>query len=224
MLVIKSNNGEEVTLVSLGPTCFGAWLLGEMGGQAGPLPFDWLESDPEMVAECILDNFKELLNPTLWFPLKIHAGVQQHGHLRYSARFKLRVVFAHQDPATPVGLRYYQTCIDRFNELLASDGRKVFILVVDSWRAPERARHSAMQKLLISLEVRLKHFTILLVKLARPDSALQAPASELTSINGRLLTYTFTPTSDRKNGLTFFNSADNVAIANLVRLAAISEG
>ena len=223
MLMMKHDSGEEVALVSLGPTCFAAWLLGRMGSQTGPLPFDWLESDPEMVAECILDDFKELLNPKLWFPLKIHAGVQQHGHQRYSARYKLRVVFAHQNPATPVGFRYYQACIDRFHEVLASGARKIFLLVVDFWRDPERARDSALRKLLSCLETKIEHFSILLIKLARPNGALQWPTSELNATSSALSTYTFTPTSERKNRLTFYNSIDNDAIATLVRSVAISE-
>ena len=205
----------DTAVVSLGPSCFGAWLLKKMDNQLGPMPFDWLGSDPEMVSECIEDNFSSLLNPELWYPQSVHAGVLQHGHYLYSSRFKLRVIFGHQDPTTTVGRKYYQICVAGFQQLLISDRRKVFLLVVD-WRYADRARDTALQKLLNCLSNRTRDFKLLLIKLSKvSESALEATITKELEI-GKLSIYSFTPTSERKNGLTFLHEADNEAISKFL--------
>lgn len=98
-------------------------------------PFDWTLSSPQMVMDCLRDDFQAFLDP------KQHAIVDpgiSSNHLVYGTMvwgrnfdgvFNQHLTFAHKDITTTDHYAYYQRCVERFRVLLSSPEPKLFILI-----------------------------------------------------------------------------------------------
>lgn len=104
--------------VSLGEVCIAAWYIKVCGLRTGAYPFDWVFSSPEIVLDCINDEFKSFLDK------KYMEKSKGAGHFKYHSRF-----FKHKNPYTDnVNYEYYERCCKRFMKLINSDERIIYVL------------------------------------------------------------------------------------------------
>lgn len=199
------------TAVSLGAHCYAAWLLRRMGLRRAAMPFDWLFSDPGMVADALDDDFAALLDPAK-LTVTRQGDIPHHGHATYSAAYRRPVIFQHHDPSTPEGHAYLQRGVGRLRALLDADSSKLFLIVARA----ERATPAALERLDRALAARTRRFVLLTVALGGVDSAAEAPRLTPRNTSGGSCCYDMIATSEMHNGLSFHREADNAAIAEAV--------
>lgn len=100
---------------SLGTLCHTAYIMKQLSLKTTSYPFDWIFSNPEMIIDCISDKFSKFLDKTLY-------TTESH-HSIYGR------TFIHRCPQIEENYKYYTRCIDRFNNLLSSKERKLFIMM-----------------------------------------------------------------------------------------------
>lgn len=92
-----------VNHVSLGTVCHTASALRDAGLRRWTGPFDWVFSVPRMVADCVRDDFAELLDPAQLRSVpaaELSGGAtRQCRHVGYEGRYGLPILFNHHDPA-----------------------------------------------------------------------------------------------------------------------------
>jgi len=109
---------EGVEFISLGEICISAWYIQEAGLRTGAYPFDWVFSSPEIIIDCINDDFKEFLDKSNM------TGLGGAGHLKFHSRF-----FKHKNPIVfEDNYTYYQRCCERFIEVINSDQKIIYII------------------------------------------------------------------------------------------------
>ncbi len=114
---------------SLGEMCHSAMLLKNNGLKDASYPFDWIFSNINMVKHCIEDNFKTYLDKSYYGPSDIRGGVCEHSLYGEWVKVEGKIVFNHHDPlANEEHYAYYQRCVKRFKDLLASSEEKTFLL------------------------------------------------------------------------------------------------
>lgn len=104
---------------SLGLNCFSASLIKRHGFKLSSYPFDWIFSNPNMIIHCLEDNFKIFLDKNYY---KALFG-KRCGHNYYHP-----ILFNHHTPLTKEDYNYYCRCVERFNILLKSNSKKLFIM------------------------------------------------------------------------------------------------
>ena len=122
--------------VSLGTSCYSAWLLHALGLRRVAHPFDWIFSTPAMVAHVLDDRFACFLDPAQLRPTimadRESAGTSRVcGHAYYQQRFGVDVVFNHHDLSLPAIAAAYRRRVDRFVAALEDD-RKTLLLMVNT--------------------------------------------------------------------------------------------
>lgn len=103
----------EPTFVSLGENCSSAWYLKQIGLKKASYPFDWIFSSPEIIIDCIDDEFEKYLDKSFIEPKgnKVSAG-----HRFYHSNF-----FNHRNPLkSKKDYNYYERCCQRFLRNLKS--------------------------------------------------------------------------------------------------------
>jgi hypothetical protein len=137
MAISALKNGEPIDFVSLGSHCLVSYALKEMGLKRYSCPFDWIFSRPSMVEHCIRDSFATLADRSQYETVIDESGTELPGrchHSFYRNSFGVDRVFNHSDMRIEENYGYLLRCIERFNELLASSHRKVFVLLSpESW-------------------------------------------------------------------------------------------
>jgi hypothetical protein len=98
-------------------------------------PFDWTLSSPQMIIDCLRDDFRTFLDPTQH--VTVEPGISSN-HLVYGSMvwgknfdgiFNQHLTFAHKDVTIADHYAYYQRCVERFRNLLASPEPKLFIVI-----------------------------------------------------------------------------------------------
>ena len=122
---IEGRIGGEALHVSLGTFCHTAAALRDCGLRPWTGPFDWIFSDPAMIAACIEDDFATLLDPgelrSVPASELTHGAKRQCRHLAYEARYNLPTLFNHHDPAANGGDRQrLERATERFRSALGS--------------------------------------------------------------------------------------------------------
>jgi hypothetical protein len=110
-------------------------------------PFDWTLSSPQMVMDCLRDDFQTFLDPAQH--VTVDPGISSN-HLIYGSMVwgknfdgivNQHLTFAHRDVTTPEHYAYYQRCVERFRSLLRSPEPKLFILIAqDTEYDPQEIR------------------------------------------------------------------------------------
>jgi hypothetical protein len=113
-------NFKKQEYLSLGSLCHASMLLKNIGYKKRSYPFDWIFSNPEMVIECLKDDFKTFLDKSYY----IHRHSKQCGHSLYHPH-----MFNHRNPLKNEEDHLYHTrCVHRFREL--SSQRKCFVVML----------------------------------------------------------------------------------------------
>lgn len=113
----KSNNFSKI--ISIGTFCAAAAHLKAAGLRDAAYPFDWLFTNPSLVADCIEDGFKIFMNQEYLNP--IDNGTKCR-HEFYQSRYPMgsAAVFNHHNPSCEPHRSHFQRAITRFNTVIYS--------------------------------------------------------------------------------------------------------
>jgi len=128
--------------VSLGGFCHAAQALLQTGLRHAAGPFDWVFSNPGMVAHALHDGFKTFLDPTQFEPVppeqRTHPQHMLCHHRFYRDRFGVQHVFNHRSPEKPEVAAYLARAAERLLARMARDERTLFVIMGLGWCNPER--------------------------------------------------------------------------------------
>ncbi len=202
-------------VVSLGASCLVAYMLRRIGLDQPPMPFDWLATTPAMVRHCLETDFSVLLDRSQYRSLTGQAaeGEPENGcaHEYYAREYGIGRVFNHNDPTRDADYRYTQACVDRFGDLLALPGAKLFVLVSPVARSAEED-FTALARL---LDERTSSAALLHIAVQPPDPGLAVPLLSAAFRRGAHTLYELHPTS-RMDGEGFADAADDDFLARTV--------
>lgn len=168
-------------MVSVGSFCHAAMALKQAGLRKFSTPFDWLFSNPDMVAHCIEDDFASLLDRSQYEPVPPEArqtpGANLCHHAGYRQRFGLQFVFNHHLPSEDKDHAYFQRGVERFRQVLKSPHWKLFVMV-----SPVGVTLPHIERLLAALEAATSNFVLLGLHFRVADAAAaNAPLETLTT-------------------------------------------
>ena len=123
-------------------------------------PFDWIFSNPNMVIDCITNNFCKFLDRSLHCVYEIHKKntTNRSGHTVYGKR-----IFNHHYILNDDTYYYFERCVHRFNILLAKPGRKLFIITFVNRTVPYQTIINDVQNIYDTLNSKTKNFEILCI-------------------------------------------------------------
>lgn len=132
-------------VISLGCRCSQASVYRAFGHRRYACPFDWIFSSPKMVIHCLQDDFKQFLDRQLLYQngssfdaigLKPGSAPRERrliGHKFYSTLTSgvgRGTIFNHRDPLhNDEDYDYLVRCVERFRLALASEERKLFVIL-----------------------------------------------------------------------------------------------
>lgn len=122
---------------SLGHGCHSAAILQRLGIKIESYPFDWMNSRPGMIKDCIEDDFKKFLDRSYYSEIVNHwddHDACQHdfyaSYLQDVSNPEKQIIFRHRNPLVDdEAYAYYQRCVERFRKLLSSNEEKTFIIM-----------------------------------------------------------------------------------------------
>jgi hypothetical protein len=112
-------------------------------------------------------------------------------HEYYAREFGIQRVFNHNDPTRPADYRYTETCVDRFRDLLGSDGRKIFIQIREHAEAA-RADFLATATL---IDARTQNAVFIQFAVSAPDRTRAMPLLSTIARHGPHILYQLHPVS-----------------------------
>jgi len=114
---------QTVSFVSLGQNCSSSWYLKQLGLKQASYPFDWIFSSPEIIMDCIGDNFTKFLDKNL---IVENQGGLSAGHKTYHTN-----MFNHRNPLrNQEDFDYYQRCCNRFLTDIKSTAPKIYLMTL----------------------------------------------------------------------------------------------
>jgi hypothetical protein len=198
---------------SLGPFCHSANLLQRLNLKIVSFPFDWIFSNPLIIANCIETNFRFFLDKS-YFMVDASANHQQNKY--YVDHFHItNPLFPHSNPLHQETLEHFQRCIQRFHILLNCPDKKLFII---SYMVTytEKVDSDYIEKLKILnriLSVNTTNYDILCI-INTPKQAVQ---SSVFSTLGENIIILELHTFSISHGVFFLNEDDNIFLQNIIR-------
>jgi hypothetical protein len=189
-------NGRPVAhIVSLGSFCLPSLLFQNSGLRKYSLPFDWIFSTPQMVRDCLGDDFCQFLNRHHYRSLSHERTQPAAEHELYREKYGLPVIFAHRDPTRDADYLYLVRCVTRFRELLRSEDGKLFVVI----SRPHADLGKEFVLLLDVLRGATANFALLFIELLDP---VEPGLSALVPVTrtGPHAFYRFTPSSFNAQG------------------------
>jgi len=211
-------------VVSLGTRCFTSEFLKRQRLREWAGPFDWIFSNVAMIEHCVRDDFATFLDRALYRPVpleeRIHGpDVNRVDHLFYRDRFGVRNVFNHHDVHEDRDYAYLQRCVGRFRRALASPSQHVFLLFEADGSKRTLDQVKALAAALRDAGGGLHLLLAFLVDAERPTGLL--PQARIGHEEPGLRVVHFASASPWLP-LTFENPIDEVALAKLLRDAAVA--
>jgi hypothetical protein len=106
---------------SLGKLCHSASILKNNNLKLVSYPFDWIFSDENIILNCLKNNFSVFLDKNNY----IDIGINNCGHKLYHSE-----MFNHHNPLCKENdYEYFKRCVNRFNELLKKDDKKLYMMI-----------------------------------------------------------------------------------------------
>jgi hypothetical protein len=213
---------EPTEFVSLGSHCLVSYTLKDLGLKRYSCPFDWIFSRPSMIEHCLKDSFASLTDRSQYKPVIDETGTEQVGrchHAFYRDSFGVDRVFNHRDMRIEENYQYLTRCIHRFNQLLESSNRKVFVLLCPDSRITEEQFLSLHGTLTSSTT----NFCLLAVALKQPQNGTSGFGLEYIKRIGRSCLAAMRPVS-KAGPLTFEDPFDDFMLRRaIVSFAASNE-
>lgn len=113
-------------ICSLGISCHTSSWIKQMQMKKCSFPFDWIFSNPNMIIDCIDNDFKIFLDKNFHIPHKIYANgkiILISGHKVYGGR-----IFNHHYILEDNTYSYFVRCVNRFRILTKKKENKLFII------------------------------------------------------------------------------------------------
>jgi len=214
----KLINGMPVAHVtSLGSFCLTSSILKGNGLKKFSLPFDWIFSSPEVVIDCLENNFSIFLNSKYYQSiLKRKDGRTEKGteHLYYKEFFGISDMFTHHDLNVKEDFEYIKRCVDRFQNLLKLDDGKLFVIL-----DPENKNIKDVENVFLRLSNVLMSKTnnsaLLYIQLDAPTNEVGCSSMLKISEMDYHKLYKYKPSS-QNDGVSFLHDFDNIPIFNLI--------
>lgn len=138
---------------SLGSFCHTASHLQKYNLRSCSYPFDWTLSSPQMIMDCLENDFETFLDPQHHHTVEpgISSNHRIYESMVWGKNFEGIVnrglTFAHKDITIPEHYAYYQRCVERFRALLRSPEHKLFILTAQDMEYDPEEIHRLRNKL-----------------------------------------------------------------------------
>lgn len=111
---------------SFGPFCHTGNLLQKLKIKIASFPFDWLCTTPLIISDCIENNFRFFLDKSYYI---LDETTKHPIHKYYAENFQFdKMMFAHSNPLENDVYEYLKRCIKRFEILLKSEDKKLFVI------------------------------------------------------------------------------------------------
>jgi hypothetical protein len=205
-------NGRPVGhLVSLGSFCLPSLIFRDNGLRRYSLPFDWIFSTPQMVRDCLADDFAMFLDRRHYRSISHQRKDPGAEHEFYRERYGLPGLFAHRDPTQEPDYLYLTRCVTRFRQLLRSEDAKSFVLI-------GRANHdlaNEFPRLLEALGRATTNFALLCIELLDPTEPGLSALVPVARTGDHAL-YRFTPSSYNAEGGFLPDKLDEWTLLRLV--------
>ncbi len=203
---------------SLGEFCHASGLLKSNGLKHASYPFDWIFSSVEMIKHCTKDDFKTFLSKSEYNTNLSNHEICEHNFYAtmvenyqeiegFAGREK--VIFNHHNPlVNEEHHAYFERCVNRFRELLASDEEKTFVMFQ---RGSEDITNGIMKSLELSqfLKDHTTNFTLLVIHYVIGDDQ----SHQL--IEGENLKFINLKTLSKSLGVAFENATDDEYLNNI---------
>jgi hypothetical protein len=193
-------------IVSLGTHCYTSWLLERMGLRKYALPFDYIFSDLEMIAECISDDFKIFLDSSQY---TIFDEDGRCGHKIYSNKFNLPIIFNHHNVTKREYKDHFTRAVGRFRSVLYDDSAKLFLCISSQNRTNEKK----IDILSNAIVAKSKSFRLIVIMVSGPSRQREMKFSRQI---GAAEVYNFSPLTEMINGLSFADELDNKEIEKIL--------
>jgi len=122
------------SIVSLGTHCYTATFLKRFQLKKFSSAFDWIFSNPSMIAHVIDDDFETFLDATQYSPVPIEqrrdgTDVNRVQHSYYKQAHGVDFMFNHHDVHEPKDYAYLTRCVERFRSALRDNAKTLFLLL-----------------------------------------------------------------------------------------------
>jgi hypothetical protein len=205
-------NGRPVGhLVSLGSFCLPSLIFRDNGLRRYSLPFDWIFSTPQMVRDCLADDFAMFLDRRHYRSISHQRKEPGAEHEFYRERYGLPALFAHRDPTQEPDYLYLTRCVTRFRQLLHSEEPKLFLLI-------GRANHDLANEFPLLLEAlgrATTNFVLLCIELLDPTEPGLSALVPVARTGDHAL-HRFTPSSYNAEGGFLPDKLDEWTLLRLV--------
>lgn len=197
---------------SLGEFCHASGLLKSNGLKQASYPFDWIFSSVGMIKHCIEDDFEIFLskseyNTNLSNPEicehNFYATIVENYQKIEGFEDREKVIFNHHNPlVNEEHYAYFERCVDRFRQLLASDEEKTFVMFQ---RGSEDITNGITKSLELSqfLKDHTTNFTLLVIHYVIGDD------QSYQLIKGENLKFINIKTFSKSLGIRFENPIDD---------------
>lgn len=203
---------------SLGEFCHASALLKTNNIKLASYPFDWIFSSVKMIKHCVEDDFKTFLSKSEYNSNLSNPEICEHNFYgtiveNYQKIEGLdereKVIFNHHNPlVNEEHYAYFQRCVNRFKDLLASDEEKTFVMFQ---RGSEDITNGVIKSLELSqfLKNHTTNFTLLVIHyVIGNDQSHQL-------IKGENLKFINLETLSKSLGIRFEDATDDEYLNNI---------
>jgi hypothetical protein len=198
-------------LASLGSFCLPGNIMRNNGLRRYSLPFDWIFSSPQMLLDCLADDFSVFLDRRYYRSISESRWNPGAEHELYLEKYGIPAVFAHRDPTRDEDYLYFTRCVARFRELMRSRDTKLFLIM----GRPNHDLPNGFPRVLEQLSRMTTSFVLLGVDVLDPTGDGQCALSQITQIGAHSL-YRYLPSSYDAVGAHFPDRIDDWNVLRLV--------
>lgn len=205
-------------VISLGTFCYAGWLIKKLGLKQASYPFDWIFSNPAMVADILRDDFARFLDSQYHAlnPPESRPSPHQHvaEHRFYTEQFGVEHIFSHRDVTDDDGKSYYLRCVERFRAVCSTSSSKLFLMII----APNQGGSEVdFASICEWLDRNADNSALLAIQICRPPYNGNSDFTETLRIGQhRLLQF---KSRSKPQGLEFADPADDAAIMEMIRMS-----
>ena len=169
-------------------------------------PFDWIYSYPEMIIDCIENNFTKFLDNQYY---SLGTNTTEQKHLYY---FPVKSMFHHHNPKKPEDYDYFKRCVNRFQNILKSNEKKLFIILYENQtQSLDQRQKEFIMKFNNDLAEYTNNYTLLYIHHYPNNKRYH----NLTTYNN--IDFLDISTESNSDGIKFFDSQDNDYINNILK-------
>ena len=198
-------------LASLGSFCLPGNILRNNGLRRYSLPFDWTFSCPQMLVDCLSDDFSAFLDRRHYRSISASRWNPGAEHELYLQKYGIAEVFAHRDPTREEDYLYFKRCVNRFRELLRSQDPKLFLIM----GRPNHDLPNGFPCVLECLSRMTTSFVLIGIDVSDPTNDGQSTLSQIARIDAHSL-YRYLPSSYDTEGAYFPDRIDDWNVLRLI--------